>query len=199
MVVSAASTSFLRPVLTPFVTDELNGSRLFAASLFSLSALVGVISESVATTFISARIGIRNTVVLGLLICLAGFRLLQEQSWLTLAIVLLVAGSSSSLVMTLTDLSQTTNVDISGISNSLSLLAAFTFSVGEILGTLGAGLLNDHQGSFQLAVSKWSHFLLIACVVVLAPYLIGLVAQFLSPLVVLLFGRQRIRSGEEAI
>lgn len=181
MMISAASVSFVRPVLTPRVTDDLGGSRMFGASLFSLAALVGVVSESLATAVLSPRVGIRSTVVLGLLICLAGFRLLARKAWIAAAVVLLIAGSSSSLVMTLTDLSQTTQVNVVGVSNSLNLLAAVTFSVGEIGGTLAAGVLYDARGSFEETVVVWSHFLAVACVIVVTPYLIGILLQCLNP------------------
>lgn len=191
MLVAASSASFLRPVLTPRITDELHGSRMFAASLFSLCALVGVVSESLAITVLSARLGIRNTVILGLLVCLGGFRILGEKSLISLAVILVVAGSSTSLVLTVTDLSQTTQVNVFGISNSLSLLAAFTFSVGEIIGTVVAGLLYDAYDSFEESVSKWSRFLVIACAIVLAPYLMGLFIQCLSPWMFLVVARRR--------
>lgn len=191
MLVAASSASFLRPILTPRITDELQGSRMFAASLFSLCALVGVVSESFAITVLSVRLGIRNTVILGLLVCLGGFRILGEKSLLSFAVILVVTGSSTSLVLTVTDLSQTTQVNVIGISNSLSLLAAFTFSVGEILGTVAAGLLYDAYGSFVESVARWCRFLVIACAIVLAPYLMGLFIQCLSPWMFLVTARRR--------
>lgn len=191
LLVAASSASFLRPVLTPRVMDELQGSRLFAAALFSLCAFFGVVSEWLTAMVLSAKIGIRNTVILGLLVCLGGFRVLAEGSLIAVAVILIAAGSSTSLVLTVTDLSQTTQVRVSGISNSLSLLAAFIYSVGEIVGTVVAGVLYDTCESFEEAVARWYRFMVGACAIVLAPYLLGLFLQCLSPWMFLVSSRGR--------
>lgn len=179
MVMSAASAAFLRPVLTLHVLSD-GHSVIFASCLFSLTALTVTVFESLTATVISPRIGIRNTVIIGLLISALGFHMVVRENTLVLGIVLISAGSSMSLIMSLCDVAQTTDVDVSDAGGGVSLLAAFVFSFGEILGTLCAGALVEIWG-WGDGLDMWVDAVSVAVCIVGVIYLVGLAIQILRP------------------
>lgn len=190
MLLSASSSAFLRPLLAYWIVVEKHGTAANAALLFSMIAFAGAIAQPVASAGLAPRIGIRSTVLLGLGVSLVGFHALTAE-WKYAGVILVAVGASTSLVMSVCDLAITTKVQVSGEVNSLSLIAAATFSYGEITGTSLGGILwglgNDR--SFKSAVSMWSSFLSVVCVAIVSAYLLGLLVQWLMPILRIIFAR----------
>lgn len=180
-VMMAASTGFLRVGVARAVDDGVGGGRMYAAGLFSLCAIVGVLSESLGTMLAGPRIGERKTTIGGILICVVGYGVLSKGWGLMAAAVLIAGGASAALVMTVTDLAKTTGIEVDGVVNCLSLMTGVMFGLGEIVGMIGGGWLYDLSGSFEKAAEVWHHLLGVGCALVMGAYAVGLVTHCMRP------------------
>lgn len=177
---TSASSTFLRPLLVEKVVKDLHGSVMFVGVLFSLWALVRLLSESISLTLLSRRIGVRAAGVVGFVVTVFGFHVLGKVGLLSVGFLIIAVGTGMGAVVTVTDLAITTRTDVDGVTHSLSLLASFTFVVGDVVGLIGGGYLYEVRGSFERSVESWTRFLTLGCAVVMTPYVLGKLVQWLG-------------------
>lgn len=156
MLISAASLSFLRPILAPYITGVRNLSTLSAALLFSLMALVGAVSETIASVTLSPVVPPRALILSGVAFSALGFTALAKTPYTTAAIGTIAAGASGALVLSMSELATETGLRPETLEDTLGTLATVVFTVGEMVGPFAAGLLREIFGSFKAAVGIWA-------------------------------------------
>lgn len=181
---STASLAFLRPLLTPY--DQLlnHATLMHASTLFSLLGLVTFMTELVMTVGVAERIGIRNTLMAGLLFTAGAFRLLSKPHFpLAITLVMATIGSAATHVVALTELARTTNLPVETPFQTTPLVVAAFLTFAEIIGTIAAMLFPDTKDPsfFSTAISQWSLFLFLTCLITGIPYILGLIFQCVAP------------------
>lgn len=174
----SASSALLRPLLAERVMRDLHRSVMFTAMLFSLWAVVRLFSESLSIALLPRCIGVRATGVVGFVFTVFAFHVLGKAEMTSLGFLIVAYGTGMGVVVTVTDLATTTRTDVDGVAHSLSLLASFTFGLGDVMGLVIGGYLFKARGSFEDVVQSWTGFLTVGCGIVTAPYVLGKLMQW---------------------
>jgi hypothetical protein len=189
MVFSMASIAFLRPILALHVLADMHLTPLFCAVAFAIVHVCTLITNNGATMLCSYT-GRRPVIIAGLIFAAVGFRTLSETSWTLASIAVLASGANTALVLTLGDVAEAADMDVSGgAGDAITFITFMAMALGEAVGVLSAGAMQDKLGSFSAAVHGWSYALLGVILLLLVAELIDTWRSF--------FGIARITSAPD--
>lgn len=180
MIMAAAATSFVLPLLAYHVVNDLKATVLVSAALFAVLQMSAFVSNAMVTTLFYPRFG-RRAVILGALsVSCLGFRLMSTSSWLSASVILMALGAHGALVLSLGRFAETAQIDLIEDNKILSYSGFLFTSCGELLGILAATFFSIKFRSFNSVAEKWSSVLFIFIVLCLVPDLIAVCLSCLS-------------------
>lgn len=172
MVFASASAAFLRPLLGFHVLADMHRTPLYSAAAFALLH-TSVLLTSNGATVACGFCGRRPLVIAGLVAAAAGFRALTNAAWTLPALALLAGGANTALVLTLGDVAEAADCDVSGTEgDAVTFVSFLVMAAGEAAGVLVAGALQDRLQSFASAARTWSYVLVAVVALLLVAELV---------------------------